>query len=184
MQFITSTLWPVLLVLFISSVTASPSYLWPRSLSSRSLHKRGLPGAVYICTGNNFQGNCGWNQPSTQCRIVGTGKFAPKSIGPDPGGFCNLYTSGDCTGNQIQTLRFPGAGNGFPDNLGSLQCFSEGTSNVAEQAIGTASFNRDDKRLAGGVGSMERKRLKEQIEAMEKDGFSEGMIGLKKKMYY
>ena len=39
-------------------------------------------------------------------------------------------------------------------------------------------------RLAGGVGSLERKAHLKEIQAMEKDGFNEGLIGLKKGMYY
>ena len=39
-------------------------------------------------------------------------------------------------------------------------------------------------RLAGGVGSLERKAHSKELQAMEKDGFREGLIGLKKHMYY
>lgn len=39
-------------------------------------------------------------------------------------------------------------------------------------------------KLAGGVGSLERKAHLKEIQAMEKDGFSEGLIGLKAGVYY
>ena len=41
-----------------------------------------------------------------------------------------------------------------------------------------------DPRLAGGIGSLERKTYLEQIQKMEQDNFSEGFIGIKKGLYY
>lgn len=41
-----------------------------------------------------------------------------------------------------------------------------------------------DPRLAGGVGSMDRREHLEEIRAMEEDNFSEGLIGLRKGVYY
>lgn len=80
----------------------------------------------------------------------------------------------------------------------SLQCFSDnnGTSanttrivNSGVQSGGStlpSTFGKGDAdpRLSGGVGSAERKKLRKVMEQMEKDGFRQGMIGLKKGHYY
>ena len=183
MTFSFSHLFISLLGYLISSVASTPTNVWPRSITSRDTQQVGLPGAVYICTGKNFQGDCGWNQPSTECRIVGTGTQAPNSIGPDPGGFCELFDTADCSGQPLSTIRFPGSGEGFDGVVAGLRCSADLSRRTPAQAANVA-LHRDDRRLAGGVGSMERKRVKEQIEAMQKDGFSQGLIGLKKRMYY
>ena len=39
-------------------------------------------------------------------------------------------------------------------------------------------------RLAGGVGSLERKTHEKEIMKMEADGFKYGLIGFKKNVYY
>lgn len=179
-------------LLFVSTGTAFPFSKWHRSATfpKLHLHRRGLPGAVYICTDKNFQGTCGWNTPSENCRIPGTGNNAPESIGPDPGGFCILYSEADCSGTQIRTIRFPGESSALPEFEG-LKCFADGDQGsvngtlVTDGAFTSAvAVIRDDPRLAGGQGSMKNKKLKEQLREMEKDGFKEGMIGLEKKVYY
>ncbi|KAF2275792.1 uncharacterized protein EI97DRAFT_378520 [Westerdykella ornata] len=86
--------------------------------------KRGLPGGVYICTGPDFTGYCGWNDPSSQCRIPGTGVQTPRSIGPDENGTCLLYSRGGCTGTIIASLRYPGLGSGVPE-FASMRCFAD-----------------------------------------------------------
>ncbi|KAJ4413234.1 hypothetical protein N0V91_000208 [Didymella pomorum] len=149
--------------------------------ASPSLQRRGLPGAVYVCNEDNFGGDCGWSLPSTNCRIA-----SAKSIGPDPGGYCTLYKNFDCT-DSVRTLRFPGVSSGLPDYQ-SFKCgVGVGISGtVAPQANANAdlSIKQAADRLAGGVGSADRKKHLKELQAMEKDGFSEGMIGLKKDMYY
>ncbi|KAF2020348.1 hypothetical protein BU24DRAFT_127 [Aaosphaeria arxii CBS 175.79] len=159
------------------------------SYSSKLLSKRGLPGAVYICTDPNFRGDCGWVAPSQECRIAGTGLQAPESIGPDPGGFCVLYADAACKGNQIATLRFPGIGSGVPAFsaircLGVQQEATKTANRLSNTAQALKGVTQDDPRLAGGVGSMSRKRIKAQMERMEQDGFSEGLIGLRPGEYY
>ncbi|XPS94281.1 hypothetical protein M3J09_003604 [Ascochyta lentis] len=157
-------------------IAFEPSHALP------NLQRRGLPGAVYTCTGEQFSQDCGWSLPTTNCRIANA-----KSIGPDPGGYCTLYKNFDCT-ESVRTLRFPGAGSGLPEYM-SFKC------GVGVGISGTvapmANTNTDQAlkalpaaRLAGGVGSLERKAHLKEIQAMEKDGFSEGLIGLKKGVYY
>ncbi|KAF2192154.1 hypothetical protein K469DRAFT_479550, partial [Zopfia rhizophila CBS 207.26] len=87
----------------------------------RHHQRRGLPGAVYICTMPQFRGICGWVMPSSECHIPGTGTQAPQSIGPDPGGFCVLYEKADCTGNQVKQLQFPGQESNLPE-FGGIKC--------------------------------------------------------------
>ena len=100
----------------------------PQPPSSPSLTKRGLPGAFYICLAPNWTGDCYWHPPDSGCRIPGTGNKAPKSFGPDPGGYCILYEemSSDCQGQEVARLKYPGR----PDQLpafGSFKCFADGT---------------------------------------------------------
>ncbi|PSN59331.1 hypothetical protein BS50DRAFT_447472, partial [Corynespora cassiicola Philippines] len=157
-------------LLLIPSTSAAPS----------RLHRRGLPGAVYICTGPNFTGDCGWLMPNSgSCHIAGTGENTPQSVGPDPGGSCVLFEKADCTGNQELTLRFPGQGGDLP-TFGGVKCFADGQ--PRDDGAGIAA--EVDVRLAGGIGSVDRKEVQQQVEAMEADGFSQGMIGLKKGVYY
>jgi hypothetical protein len=158
---------------------------------STRLHRRGLPGAVYICTDQNFRGHCSWIAPNTDCHIPGTGEFGPESIGPDPDGYCILFEKATCTGKQIETLKYPGRASGMPTFMG-LKCFADGpeaagnTSSVVQSGavVASGALAAADPRLPGGFGSMEAKQLKSVLEAMEKDGFKEGMIGLKKGHYY
>ncbi|KAF2264391.1 hypothetical protein CC78DRAFT_616815 [Lojkania enalia] len=160
----------------------SPHRFDQQSPPTHHHHKRGLPGAVYICTDKRFSGNCAWQPPSSDCRIVGTGDLAPESIGPDPGGFCALYSSQECSESLIQTLRFPGLASGVPE-FGSLRCWADETD---ETISGLTAMGQGDvdARLAGGVGSARRKEVESAVEEMQKDGFREGMIGLNKKEYY
>ena len=154
----------------------SPSHALP------NLQRRGLPGAVYTCSGENFSGSCGWSLPNTNCRIA-----TAKSIGPDPGGYCTLYKNFDCT-DSVRTLRFPGASSNLPEYMAFKCGVGVGISGtVAPQAKANPDLSLKAlpaDRLAGGVGSTERKKHLKELQAMEKDGFSEGLIGLKKDMYY
>ncbi|KAF2643259.1 hypothetical protein P280DRAFT_248272 [Massarina eburnea CBS 473.64] len=160
------------------------------------LHRRGLPGAVYICTQENFRGDCAWIMPDNECHIPGTGNNSPESVGPDPGGYCVLWQKATCSGNQIATLKFPGLDTKVPD-FGGIKCFANangnGTANatsivqngaLAGSGILAASLKEADARLPGGVGSLDAMKLKEVMADMEKDGFKEGMIGLEKGHYY
>lgn len=147
-----------------------------------NLQRRGLPGAVYTCTAENFSGDCGWSLPTTNCRIANA-----QSIGPDSGGYCTLYKNFDCT-DSVRTLRFPGVSAGLPKYM-SFKCgVGVGISGtVAPQANADADLRLKAlpaDRLAGGVGSLERKAHLKELQAMEKDGFSEGLIGLKENTYY
>jgi hypothetical protein len=158
---------------------------------STRLRRRGLPGAVYICTDQNFRGDCSWIAPNSKCHITGTGEFAPESIGPDPDGHCILYEKATCTGNEIETLRFPGRATGMPAFMG-LKCFTDtqGASGNSSgfslngTSVGSTSLADADPRLMGGAGSLDAKQLSGVLSAMAKDGFKEGMIGLKKGHYY
>jgi hypothetical protein len=65
-----------------------------------------------------------------------------------------------------------------------MKCFvGDGTGHnfTVEAPIETAN---GDSRLDGGFGSVKNRQLRDVLEAMEEDGFSEGLIGLEKKTYY
>ncbi|KAF2705022.1 hypothetical protein K504DRAFT_460808 [Pleomassaria siparia CBS 279.74] len=177
MHFTASTLL-LPLTLLASTGAAAPT--------STLLQKRGLPGAVYVCTDQNFQGDCAWQAPNTDCRIVGTGFNAPESVGPDPGGYCVLYKAQNCN-QSLMTIRFPGLGTGlptgFPNGVGSMRCAQDGQVLKQGNPVVESSTMQASK-LAGGVGSTERKHVEGEIKDMQKDGFKDGFIGQKKKMYY
>jgi hypothetical protein len=164
----------IILFALASSVAARPN-----------LQRRGLPGAVYTCDTQDFRGNCQWNPPSDRCIIQGPEGSGVVSIGPDPDGSCTLYEKFDCTGKEIRLVRFPGVAGGLQP-FAAFKCSANpqlrdiGTADVAVKALDPLA----DARLAGGVGSAERKRHEEEIKAMEEDGFSEGLIGLSKGVYY
>lgn len=189
----TFTTLPLALILLITTATAFPFPSWPGSLSTSALpsathhaahlRKRGLPGAVYICTDDNFRGNCGWLLPSSSCRIPGTGAQKPRSVGPDAGGHCILFEKSDCTGKEILTLNFPGVGSALPD-FGGLMCFADSTMTGQRTNVTETVPVKNDPRLAGGEGSAKGRRVKDQIKEMEKNGFRDGMIGLEKGIYY
>ncbi|KAF2637437.1 hypothetical protein P280DRAFT_378109, partial [Massarina eburnea CBS 473.64] len=83
------------------------------------LVSRGLPGAVYICTGPGFSGNCGWTPPSDECHIGGS---TVASIGPDEGGHCTTYKGQNCNDNtKLRVINYPGIRQGLED-FGSLKC--------------------------------------------------------------
>ncbi|KAL6703793.1 hypothetical protein ACN47E_009092 [Coniothyrium glycines] len=156
-----------------------------------NLQRRGLPGAVYTCDEPNFRGNCQWSEPATRCAQQGPKGKGVESFGPDPGGFCTLYERFDCSGREIQTVRFPGIQSSIPD-FGSFRCFMDDGTRARTVAPSTAAAGgakglvdpMADPRLAGGVGSMDRKENLEEISKMEADNFSHGLIGLKKGVYY
>jgi hypothetical protein len=147
------------------------------------LRKRGLPGAVYICTSDNFRGACAWTAPSSRCHIAGTGNNSVRSIGPDEDGYCVLYEKATCTGTEVKTVRYPGQASDMPAFM-SLKCYPDRNRARANATVASSILTGADPRLAGGVGSMERKNLEGVMEQMEKDGFRQGMIGLRKGHYY
>ena len=125
--------------------------------------------------------------PDNKCHIPGTGDNSPESIGPDPDGYCILWTSTMCDGNQIRTLRFPGLETAVPD-FGSIKCYADvagGGKNATLTPTGRKGVTAGaDPRLMGGTGSADALALKGVLADMEKEGFSQGMIGLKKGHYY
>jgi hypothetical protein len=167
----------------LSLSTAIPFRLNPFHHSlTPALHKRGIAGAVYICTDANFLGDCGWiGDATTKCSISGTGSDKPESVGPDPGGFCILYVNQACTGKEIQRLSFPGQASNVPE-FGSMKCFV-GNEGSTTQTKKLSAKERAD-RLAGGQGSTRNKKLGEVLKYMESKGNGEGMIGLEKGVYY
>ncbi|KAH7406164.1 hypothetical protein DE146DRAFT_435578 [Phaeosphaeria sp. MPI-PUGE-AT-0046c] len=165
---------PIVLLALVSSATARPK-----------LQRRGLPGAVYTCDSSDFRGNCQWNPPADRCFIQGPAGSGVVSMGPDPDGSCILYSKFDCTGDEVRTIRFPGIAGGLP-NFAAFKC-SANQQARADVTAGLAVKVLDptaDPRLAGGVGSAERKEHLEEITQMEEDGFSQGLIGLNKGVYY
>lgn len=165
--------FPIAALALASAATALPN-----------LQRRGLPGAVYTCTSPYFTGDCQWTRPDDRCIIAGMGAQAIQSIGPDPGGYCFLYKRSDCVESAGDTivkfpgLSAPGSVPKFPD-VQSLRCYARPAKREDEAVEGKVK-----QLLAGGVGSADREEHKEEIEAMEKDGFSEGVIGLEKGVYY
>ncbi|KAF1913956.1 hypothetical protein BDU57DRAFT_521074 [Ampelomyces quisqualis] len=165
---------PLILFALASSVTAR-----------LNLQRRGLPGAVYTCDKQDFRGNCQWNPPSDRCVIQGPEGSGIVSMGPDPDGSCTLYEKFDCTGKEIRILKFPGVAGGL-QTFASFKCTANpqlgavGTADVAAKALDPLA----DPRLAGGVGSAERKEHEEELKKMEAEGFSGGILGLKKGVYY
>ncbi|KAF2202504.1 hypothetical protein GQ43DRAFT_479831 [Delitschia confertaspora ATCC 74209] len=95
--------------------------------------KRGLPGAFYICTAENFSDNCRWVPPDNNCHIAGMGFVRPQSIGPDEGGYCLLYKDWDCNGEIILKIRFPGIGEGLAPFQG-IQCYPDGRGPIVNGA--------------------------------------------------
>ncbi|OAL56521.1 hypothetical protein IQ07DRAFT_9723 [Pyrenochaeta sp. DS3sAY3a] len=175
----------ILLVIVLIAVLCTAS-------AHPSLQRRGLPGAVYTCTEENFRGDCQWSSPTNRCRLPGPAilNSGIKSLGPDPGGFCTLYEKFDCTGQEIQTIQFPGLSAQIP-KFGSFRCSTDRdqTAKLSNGNVDSTSSTKTlhpfaDPRLAGGVGSMERNNHIDEIGKMERDGFKEGLIGLKKGIYY
>jgi hypothetical protein len=164
----------IILLALVSSVIARPN-----------LQRRGLAGAVYTCDSQDFRGNCQWNAPSDRCMIQGPAGSGILSMGPDPDGSCILYEKFDCTGKEIRTVRFPGIAGGM-EAFASFKCSanprarSDITADLAVKALDPLA----DPRLPGGIGSAERKNHLKEIKQMEKDGFSQGLIGFKKGTYY
>jgi len=163
MHFSTTIFLPLTLLLVTSTAAQTQSHL----------QRRGLPGAVYICTGPNFWGNCAWQGPSNSCRIIGTGAMAPESVGPDPGGFCQLYSNSGCSGNPVRSLRFPGAAGGLP-HFQSIKCFIDG--GFRYRPAGRVSTQPD-------TNGDENVRLKTKSPTLKSGttefDISEGVIGLK-----
>ncbi|KAJ4374287.1 hypothetical protein N0V83_003028 [Neocucurbitaria cava] len=159
------------------------------SAARPNLQRRGLPGAVYTCTDTDFRGNCQWSAPTSQCRQQGPFNLGIDSLGPDPSTSCILYEKFDCSGTQIQTVRFPGIASGLP-KFAAFRCSADAQGNpnldvnADLKSTAKALDPLADPRLAGGVGSLERKNNLDEIKEMEKDGFKEGLIGLKKGVYY
>lgn len=114
-----------LLILALATHILSTQAL-PQSPTTPNLTNRGLPGAFYLCTSPNWEEPCNWFPPNGGCQIAGTGKQKPRSIGPDPGGYCILYSDIDCAGPEIERLVFPGKSNNLPDFL-TMKCFADGT---------------------------------------------------------
>jgi hypothetical protein len=65
----------------------------------------GVPGAAYVCMGQNFlpKESCSWMAPrGTKCMTFPFVDQRPLSVGPDPGTTCALYESKDCSGEPLK----------------------------------------------------------------------------------
>jgi hypothetical protein len=160
-------------------ITATFLALLSTTTARSSLRRRGLPGAVYTCTSTDFGGDCQWTPPPGRCIIIGNPGI--QSLGPDPDGYCILYEKSDCTGTQIQTVRFPGISSSIP-TAGAFKCYANVHFELNDNQV--VKQKGVDPRLAGGVGSAEREEHAKEIEQMEQDGFSQGLIGFNKRVYY
>ncbi|EUC47036.1 hypothetical protein COCMIDRAFT_91187 [Bipolaris oryzae ATCC 44560] len=156
------------------TLTALLSILHTTSASSISrFTRRGLPGAYYTCTDPNFSGACSWTQPNTDCHIQGSPEGI-ESLGPDEGTLCTLWPGFDCSGNPITSLRFPGIATGLP-KFGSFNCSVMGN-NQRNQAEALA--------MVGGV-ALDNGEIREfGLKTVDGKGREQGMIGLKKGVYY
>ncbi|CAN9270124.1 unnamed protein product [Alternaria alternata] len=163
----------IALLLTITTTTTTSA-----SPITRHLSRRGLPGAYYTCTKPNFAGDCSWTQPNTECHIQGSpGGIA--SIGPDQGTVCSLFKTAVCTGESLKQVTFPGIAINMPE-IGSFQC-SRQTSNDGKggKTAGQAgTLTNADVQAAGlEIGDFGLKTVKTE-------GREQGMIGLKKGVYY
>ncbi|ORY03488.1 hypothetical protein BCR34DRAFT_70413 [Clohesyomyces aquaticus] len=178
----------ILFTIFLSPplITAIPSPL----SAAHTPHKRGLPGAVYVCNNPKFTGDCGWTFPDNLCHIAGAdvGKIQgkPESIGPDPGGYCILYESSTCEGKEVTRISFPGLADNVP-MFGGMKCFANEVQPQSPDAPARKGVDGKKERvelLAGGQGSTRNRELAGVIGEMERSGYREGLIGLEKNVYY
>ncbi|KAG8733722.1 hypothetical protein FRC12_018784, partial [Ceratobasidium sp. 428] len=101
-----------------NTVEATPSVRGPACAAKICWHvltpvwqKRAMPGGVYYCTDEKFQGNCayitGFN--AGQCVVVGP-DFNDKisSFGPDDGMRCTLFSDDNCNGRAVGGVTKPG----------------------------------------------------------------------------
>jgi hypothetical protein len=70
----------LLTTLFFTGLTAAASI---------ETCKYGNPGAVYVCTGPDFTESCHYYDCFTMSETV-------RSIGPDQGSYCVLFTTSNC----------------------------------------------------------------------------------------
>jgi len=106
----------LLLLVLLSLSLASASTISPPA--ALPLSRRGLPGAVYTCTGPRFTGSCQWTAPTPACHING----GIRSIGPDQSGFCMTFSGPSCNGQWLRYLTYPG--NEAPlEGFGSFRCW-------------------------------------------------------------
>jgi hypothetical protein len=93
----------------------------------------GSAGGVYVCNEENWNGFCTWLSPSTfagaDCKVIEHVRpdgvrviMNIKSIGPDGGGACQIYSGEHCQG-YINTIWAPGQSQGL-GHVGSIKCFS------------------------------------------------------------
>jgi hypothetical protein len=68
--------------------------LIPLVASAPILCTEGNPGSVYVCSKDNFQGQCQYLSMVEYC--YGFVDYGPVSIGPDPGGYCITYLDSSC----------------------------------------------------------------------------------------
>ncbi len=83
------------------------------SSAANTLEKR-TPGGIFICTGENYSGTCGYKvQPFNQCIVLDSPYYHNiGSFGPDRGALCRLTTSAPtCTTHGDAFIQYPGTGN-------------------------------------------------------------------------
>lgn len=109
-------------MLYSSVILSCITSLLSPSLAS-PLAPRGLPGAVYTCTGPSFTGDCIWTAPTSTCRSLNP-LSGPFSIGPDEGGSCTLYKRMGCGLIEQGDLLvfFPGKTVDLGDGFWSMDC--------------------------------------------------------------
>lgn len=144
------------------------------AFSTSRLVRRGLPGAYYTCTKPNFSGQCSWTQPNGDCHIQGSPNGIT-SLGPDEGTLCMLYSGADCKGSPVMSVRFPGVATGLPQ-FGSFNCTlmtsAQKKEAKAQTLLAEGDFLEDGDMRDFGLKTVDSK------------GREQGLIGLKKGIYY
>jgi hypothetical protein len=79
------------LVMLFFTLAAGTPFLLPE----RCAIVPGKPQGVYMCESPNWNGKCVWKLLNT-CIRAGS-----RSIGPDPGTFCQAYWTQDCSGEVV-----------------------------------------------------------------------------------
>ncbi|KAF3010921.1 hypothetical protein E8E13_010041 [Curvularia kusanoi] len=84
----------LLLPPILTLTTASPT-IWNQLWCLQD----GNPGAVYLCSGPDFSGQCEYRKPTNDDCFAPS--IVPQSIGPDRGGCCLMYQDRECKGNLV-----------------------------------------------------------------------------------
>ncbi|KAF1962702.1 hypothetical protein CC80DRAFT_499042 [Byssothecium circinans] len=126
------------LALFALQTTAAPVFRTLPPSENLTARPAGQPAGLYSCSGPKFTGTCHYWPPSQtssyHCYPVPDSEIENRSWGPDEGGACKLFTSGDCNedtryympnhqGKDGDIWRFPGDDIAEGVKIRSLWCY-------------------------------------------------------------